>query len=83
MPSDESQPVTSRKGADWPGTPITAFDTRMFSARMWSSWMINTQGHRCGCYGEGRQTETRSHSAVSLLIIQRITRVPISTEAPA
>ena len=43
MPSDESQPVMSCKGADWPGMPITAFDTRVFNARMCISWMINTK----------------------------------------
>jgi len=41
------------------------------------------EGRSRGCYGEGHQTETRSHSAVSLLIIQRMTRVPIITEAIA
>jgi hypothetical protein len=41
------------------------------------------EGRSCGCYGKGNQAETGSHIAVSLLIIQRITRVPISTEVIA
>src|SRR5258708_5180197 len=39
--------------------------------------------HRCGRYGEGHRNETRSHSAVPLRIIKRITRIPISTEKNA
>src|SRR6516162_446681 len=36
-----------------------------------------------GHYGDSRETETGSHSVVSLRIIQRITRCPISTETTA
>ena len=45
--------------------------------------MINTKVTVAVAIARAAKIETRGHRAVSLLIIQRITRVPTSTEAAA
>src|SRR5260370_33223810 len=43
MPIDENQPIMFWERIDRSGMPSTAFDTRVFNARMCTSRMINTK----------------------------------------